>query len=368
MLTDRLAKWLSRPTQSRGGFSSPSAPFYISTDIGLTRKENQDRVAVMKVNSAPSSGKPFFVMALSDGMGGMKNGSECAVLALSHFFNSLVTNRTIPAHERLNIAGMKANDAVFDFANGDGGATLSALMIGIDHPPLTLNVGDSRIFSCPRHPEKKFERLTTDDSLEEFVGGHGKDLIQFIGMGLGLKPHISSIPHDGERLLLTSDGAHFIGNEIMSLILNNSIDLQQPAERLHAISRWAGSPDNASIIMVDVGAAINALYKNEETGIEIFDPFGALHLMWLKQEPLIEPLPIGEKVECSIHITPKNQEETISDTKSVDKSNIETKTVEKKVRKPRTKRTKKSIDSTDNQFEIEIIPTNPREEKDDTTR
>lgn len=46
-------------------------PAAIATDIGLVRKENQDRVAVLKFRPF-SKNKDMIVIALADGMGGWK--------------------------------------------------------------------------------------------------------------------------------------------------------------------------------------------------------------------------------------------------------------------------------------------------------
>lgn len=46
----------------------------LSSDIGLVRKENQDRVAALYTGK--KSINPLFAIAVADGMGGMRDGGN----------------------------------------------------------------------------------------------------------------------------------------------------------------------------------------------------------------------------------------------------------------------------------------------------
>lgn len=285
MLNDRLTRWFSRPTAERGTNTVTGMPVTLVTDIGLVREENQDRVAAMRVNTVAASSKPFVVVALVDGMGGMRNGSECATRVLSSFFNALIRFRQKFPKERLELAANIANMAVYEFSRGGGGATLSALLVSGDQDTFALNIGDSRIYATVAKGEgEEVFRLTVDDSLEEAVGGHGKDLLQFVGMGDGLVPHISVVPQNSKRVLITSDGIHFVRHESLCDVLINALGTTQVAEQLVTLARWRGAPDNASLAITILPELTQSLSVTEETGIEIWDPFSALHVMWLKVE------------------------------------------------------------------------------------
>lgn len=282
MLNDRLVRWLSRPTKERGINTVTGMPVTLHTDVGLVRNENQDRVAVMRATT--TSAKPFVVIALVDGMGGMTNGAECATRTLSAFFNALIRFRQKLPQERLELAANIANMTVYEFSKGRGGATLSALFVD-NNQALILNVGDSRIYATTVEDNvAKVIRLTVDDSLEEAVGGHGKELLQFIGMGDGLVPHVSVVPQTAKRILITSDGIHFIRHESLCDVLLNTQGSTQVAEQLGALAMWRGAPDNASLAITTLPKLTQSLSVSEETGIEIWDPFSALHVMWLQQE------------------------------------------------------------------------------------
>lgn len=284
MLNDRLVRWFLRPTSSSGLNLATGMPIAVGTDIGLVRAENQDRVAVMRVNANSALSQPFLVVALADGMGGMLNGAECAARALAAFFNAVIRFRHKPAEERLAVAAGAANRFVNEYSNGNGGATLSALLVDVDQQVFTLNVGDSRIYALCEGGEEKALRLTTDDSLEEVVGGHGKELLQFIGMGDGLIPHVSKPSKNLERVVITSDGVHFIGHELLSDVLHHSEKHREVVDRLITLARWRGAPDNASAAVVFLKPLLNSLSRSDESGVEIWDPFSALHVMWVKQD------------------------------------------------------------------------------------
>lgn len=289
MLKDRLVRWLSRPTPDRGINEVIGTSVILDTDVGLVRDENQDRVALMRLTT--KTGKPFVVMALVDGMGGMRNGAECATLALSAFFNALNRFRLESPRKRLELAANITNMEVHEFSQGGGGATLSALLVSADQQDtLALNVGDSRIYATvDEDDESKVIRLTVDDSLEEAVGGHGKELLQFIGMGEGLIPHIREVPQNAKRLLITSDGIHFIRHETLCDVLLDAQGPTQIAEQLRTLARWRGAPDNASLAIAILPELVHSFPSIEDTGIEIWDPFDALHIIWIKQEHVDSP-------------------------------------------------------------------------------
>jgi len=284
MITDRLLNWFLRNTAIRGVHSLCDLPITISTDIGLVRKENQDRVAVMRVSNT-STNKAFVVAALADGMGGMIDGSECASRTLACFFNSMIAYRKeIPA-KRLELAARDANSFVYDFAKGKGGATLSAIVIQAGNLPVVLNIGDSRIYATESGITNHFDliRLTTDDTLEEAVGGTGRELLQFVGMGDGISPHVKDVPSGILRFFISSDGVHFIPQVKLKDVLtsNRNRRLETDVNKLNKYVRQDGAPDNASMILLSLIDIRAALAGPGAAQIEIYDPFCALHVLWI---------------------------------------------------------------------------------------
>ncbi|WP_353376756.1 protein phosphatase 2C domain-containing protein [Microbulbifer sp. NBRC 101763] len=274
-----------RSVPDSGISSIPETLVTLASDIGLVRTENQDRLAMLRVNTDSARTHPFIVIALADGMGGMRDGAECASLTLASFFNALVRYRQKTPKERLALAAVEANEEVYKYQQGKGGSTLSALLLDGESRAFTVNVGDSRIYAVSQEGhEPSSIRLTVDDSLEEAVGGHGKELLQFIGMGQGLIPHTSIVNRDVDRVALTSDGVHFISSVLLSDVLLHAKTSKELAEQLLTVSKWRGAPDNASVASIFIKEFPGLPIKKPETSVEILDPFGSLHIMWAKQD------------------------------------------------------------------------------------
>lgn len=347
MIREKLTRWLGRPSPDRSVQAPGDIPVVISSDVGSLREQNQDRVAVMRVSPGGNT-KPFIAIALADGMGGMRDGAACAAMTISSFFFGLIKFRGLPPERRMERAAQIANEDVFAFSNAEGGATLSAVLFRPSDEPILINVGDSRIYAaCGAEKENEIRRLTVDDSIEEALGGHGRDLLQFIGMGPSLKPHVLGIPHDSRRLIITSDGVHFINKETMSDIILNSADNKQVAERLGALVRWSGAPDNASLVMATISSTFDALLRNEDVGIEVWDHFGSLNLMWLKNDAGIGlPLEGGADFQAE----PMDEQQRNSAPESQQDKGGGTK--ERKPKKPRTR--KKGDTGLEPQLEIEM--------------
>jgi serine/threonine protein phosphatase PrpC len=232
----------------------------LASDIGLRREENQDRVAVVQVHPSRPKMQPFLCIVVSDGMGGMVNGAQCATLTVAGLINSLISSSEPSGEKRLRDAAMDANAIVHAFSKGRGGATLSATLIEANGAAYYVNVGDSRIYGL-RSSEKPLFRLTKDDTLEEAFGGHGRELVQYIGLGPAMMPHVGVLPLDAESILLTTDGAHFIREDLLQEIIVNAHDLKRITDRISALARWLGGRDNASIAAVQVPDCLEHLRK-----------------------------------------------------------------------------------------------------------
>lgn len=90
ILHEQIHAWLHRKNISSSVRRVSMLPAAIATDIGLVRKENQDRVAVLKFRPF-SKNKDMIVIALADGMGGMEGGANAASLTVSSFFTNYAT-------------------------------------------------------------------------------------------------------------------------------------------------------------------------------------------------------------------------------------------------------------------------------------
>src|SRR5262245_7872269 len=82
---ERLTAWFLRKTSVSAVRRIAAFPAAIASDIGNERSQNQDRVAIAR--GSDMSGSPFVLCALSDGIGGMKDGELCAAMTLGTFFS-----------------------------------------------------------------------------------------------------------------------------------------------------------------------------------------------------------------------------------------------------------------------------------------
>ncbi len=301
-LQSRLYKWLMRKTTPSAIRRVGEFPIAIVSDLGNVRNENQDRVAVLKAQSEQN--QPFLVIALCDGMGGMVDGAACASKAIATFLTSIISNIKIAPSERLAIAAQEANRAVYELHRGNGGGTLSAVLLDGIGGMTGINIGDSRIYS---YGENRLVQLTVDDTMAGLRPGPSRDLhnknelLQYIGMGDGLEPHIIEIPLSWELMILTSDGAHYFDKGIMHMVIQNAKEPGTAAKRLIEIAKWCGGRDNASIAMAS--PVILQQQFDDTAFIQIWDPFGDLQILMTqpyagseiqKETPKIEP-PVDQK-------------------------------------------------------------------------
>lgn len=246
MLNETLSRLLAGPVAPRQAVNVRLPAFALMSDVGLTRHENQDRAIVAQVGRLHPDVSAFTCLAVSDGMGGMFAGEACAIITLSAFVSGLVSSRNRNGAERLIAAARIADSAVHAFAQGKGGATLSAVLVEETGRAWHLNVGDSRIYIVS-DARQRLERITVDDNLQEAFGGHGKELVQFIGIGSSLLPRVGELPPSADQVYITSDGAHYFSPELLQELVIRAGDPKRAAERIIAVSRWLGGPDNATV-------------------------------------------------------------------------------------------------------------------------
>ncbi len=284
IIQTHLQNWFMRKTADSGARRVSDLDVALTSDIGRVRTENQDRLAVLRIQSRTRS---FLVAALCDGMGGMADGGLSASISLSSFLSACVRYRDRAVPERLLSATRAANEAVYSAFKGKGGATLSAFIVDSIEGVGGVNVGDSRIYAVTQN---SIEQLTQDDTIAGQVGAkndggdvHGRnDLLQYVGVGQEIEPHfvdLSSIS-DQSIIALTSDGVHFLNQNILRSIVVNAEDLKAAALRLSALSRWCGGKDNASAL---VATSINSLVRSTgsylSSVIEVWDAFNEVQII-----------------------------------------------------------------------------------------
>ena len=282
-LDARLTAWFMRRTAPNGVRRVASLSAAVATDVGEVREENQDRLAVAR--GVDSSGRAYAVLALADGIGGMKQGAECAAIALGSFLVGVMRQgqSAEPAASWLMAAAHRANRAVHERFQGGGGSTLVAALVIPGREAHWLSVGDSRVHLARG---AALTQLSTDDTIAGQLGKPaeaGLDrsaLLQFIGIGAQLEPHAEWLPSDAQgSILLTSDGAHFLEPAWLGRIVAGANDAGLGVRRLVEMAKWCGGPDNASAAMIALDAAQFETQSGGEFGFEIWDPHGDLQVI-----------------------------------------------------------------------------------------
>jgi PPM family protein phosphatase len=177
---------------------------------------------------------------------------------------------------------MQANQSVFDRLRGKGGATLSAICSTADGP-LGLNVGDSRIYGLENGQAPA--QLSKDDTLAGFLGSQAQGenrnhLVQYVGMGENLEPHLVEIPRRYSTVLLSTDGVHGVPASVFADTVLGADSHASIVRRLLALSDIVGGRDNATVLAVDtrvprssdMDQGLNLTFLSAQSQLEIWLP------------------------------------------------------------------------------------------------
>jgi serine/threonine protein phosphatase PrpC len=283
-------------TADRATFLSMGTQSAIGTATGRVRDENQDRAAILRATFSRSPALNFTIAAICDGIGGMSRGADAAALGLSAFAARLIRSKEPASQNRLLSAVMAADAAVYSELLGRGGTTLSAVLVDSTNCLFGASVGDSGIYELRKQNE--LLQLSTDDTLAGQINraniDHPMDLkederpelrhlVQYIGMGKEMEPHILPVHRSTElkMIILTSDGAHGAHPETFGEIVRTSQSARDVVDRLLTVSEWLGGRDNATAIAIEAKdfEEVSIYPKSDAAIIEMWSPFGKLE-MW----------------------------------------------------------------------------------------
>lgn len=235
------------------------------TDTGLVRAENQDAYGFAELPGG------YTLAVVCDGMGGVAGGRIASTVAVDTYRESLsAALHAAMSGQQLRCANEEAvsaaNEAIRRRATGHPelrymGTTLVSALVRGDHV-LISNVGDSRAYLAG---EEGLRQISRDHSLVEELVEKG-DLTpgqarthprrNLITRALGTDPTVEAdgFPlqwKKGEFLLLCSDGLvnTVTDQEILFEIKHNG-QPEDCLQRLMAISRERGAPDNVTAILL----------------------------------------------------------------------------------------------------------------------
>lgn len=300
-IQNQLTAWLLRRTAATG--IRRVAPFSaaIASDIGNVRNDNQDRAVISR--GIDKHGRDYIVLAVADGIGGMRDGATCAALAISSFLSTInqYAQAGIESSEDLiRNAVVAANKAIFSKYRGEGGSTLVALLVRPGHPTCWLSIGDSRVYCLLG---KSLNQTSIDDTIAGQLGvshevtPEQSKLLQFIGMGNELEPHIAKLiaePING--VILTTDGIHFLApsTKLLEQIVSNAQDPGVCVKRLIELAKWCGGPDNATAAMITFPSDSQQEERPSYLCLEVWDAFGELQIV--SNEASREVSPIADQL------------------------------------------------------------------------
>jgi len=240
-------------------------------DVGLVRKQNQDRILI-------DDSVGLFVVA--DGMGGHVHGEVAAQVALASIQGYIDSSRerfdvswpfgysydlSIDAN-RMSTGIQLANHRVRQEAQREPdtvgmGTTLAAVLVN-DSRAVVANVGDSRVYLFR---EGELTQLSVDDTWIESMTAQGmlssaeavnhpmrNVLTQAAGSKEQVQVHVHERPLESfDTFLLSSDGLHgVVGNDGIRSILRAGRGLQRSAEMLVEAAKRNGAPDNISVVLL----------------------------------------------------------------------------------------------------------------------
>lgn len=227
----------------------------IGTTLGSVREVNQDRALVINASYYNSPNDNFLIGVVCDGMGGLTNGDEAAIVAISAFASKVLRTVHVPIAERLSRAVLAANDAVFRKFRGRSGTTLSAVLVGSSERPIAVTVGDTRVYGIT--PSRELKQLSRDDTFAGILGEDKADpsrknqLVQYVGMGEGIDPNIVyTYKNDFSSLLIATDGIHGAPATTLSQIVQNSRSVSETIRRLVALNEILGGHDNGTALLL----------------------------------------------------------------------------------------------------------------------
>jgi serine/threonine protein phosphatase PrpC len=229
-----------------------------STDVGLRRKENEDRYAL-----SPQLG--FYLVA--DGMGGHTAGQVASELAAETSLRAIQTleGAATSLAEKLRYAVGAANRAIYSQAQQHDeyagmGTTLVAFLADEERAALA-HVGDSRAYLIRG---SRIRQLTDDHSIvgellrrreisEDAAREHPHRhvLTRALGVRRSVEPDLVELALEpGDIFVLCSDGLtnHVEDHEIAKRVCEGD-DLQEVCEQLIDLANSRGGEDNSTVLL-----------------------------------------------------------------------------------------------------------------------
>ena len=247
--------------------------YYGKTDIGKKRANNQDCFGCRRLDCGMT------LLAVCDGMGGVKGGEIASSLALDTFLSAcerdLKRDMEYPQIRGvLSAAVHEANTAVFRKGNeneelsGMGSTLVAALMRDGDEFVYIINVGDSRAYSVCG---EEIVQLSFDHSYVQYLIDKGEItpeeaathpdrhvITRAVGVNDSVRPDIDVVDINKKEalpyyLLLCTDGltGMISDSDIRNYITESKTDAQRLDSLINAANN-AGGEDNVTVLIAEL--------------------------------------------------------------------------------------------------------------------
>ena len=247
--------------RAEGKTTAPKRPLIMRyaarSDVGRVRAKNDDSAYV---------GRHLAVVA--DGMGGHAGGdvaSAATVLDMIHLDHDNYDGDagTVLADE-IQTANSLLSELVHINPKLAGmGTTVTALLLA-EGKLHFAHIGDSRAY---RLRNGEFEQVSVDHTFVQRLIDEGrlrpeeaethphKNVLMRVLGDVDASPELDLATLDvepGERWLLCSDGLNYVAGHVVERTVRETKDLRECVEELVDLTLEAGSPDNVTVVMVDI--------------------------------------------------------------------------------------------------------------------
>jgi len=235
------------------------------SDVGLVRKHNEDRVAVLSSSETPFGG-PLAVVA--DGLGGHAAGEVASQIAVDEVTRTIRTG-TAPLTELLRQGIEAAHAAILEKSKEDEtlhGMGTTCTVLAVEEGRVHLaHVGDSRAYRLHEGALVQVSRDHTvvqellDESVIEPAEAElhpaAHVLTRALGMDEPLDVDVTTLDTEvsaGDRFLLCSDGlSGQVTDRELAHALKSS-DLEAACDHLIRMACNSGGPDNITVAIIAV--------------------------------------------------------------------------------------------------------------------
>jgi len=255
---------------------------YGCTEKGWVRQSNEDHILVGRFVKNEGGVEVCFsetddylcrygmLLAVADGIGGVRGGKIASRLALSTIEKNFYQTEKEPAYSLVYLESLKtsvkeANDALIQHGKSIAGLeNMGCTLAGVCITPegyFVFNAGDSRVY---RYRNGIMKLLTQDDTVYNLAVRTGQILPgepstpeshHTLTNCMGLNTFNLQIENgpgliEGDILLICSDGLYnMVELGVMEKILNGRKDIEQTGQELieHAMNQGGG--DNISLIL-----------------------------------------------------------------------------------------------------------------------